>query len=269
MPSEEAVKPRQLRDEDVVRLTALGMTTLEVTHDLGNLLQVAGSAVRVIERHVKQAPQTTLLPIVDAAISSIERAMMLCHRILKTARPRTPVNEAVDADALLQDMHDALACAIGPGINLMVHTSSGVPGVKCHRADLENVILNLAINARDAMGGVGTLTMRVGRAPSVRPSTARENVFISVADTGCGMSDDVAARIFEPFFTTKSDHHGTGLGLAMVAAFIGRLGGTVNAVSVVGKGTTFTLQFPCADTCPSASASFDDREPDGGNHVDQ
>lgn len=244
-PDRLAAGPGKLSDDDVVRLSALGLTTLEVAHDLGNLLQVAGSAIRLIDRNLGAASRATMEPIIGGALSSIERAAALSRRILDTGRPRNSGSSAVYLDSLLADMRDELALAAGPTVQLELRLGNYIPALDCSQADLANVILNLAVNARDAMKKGGRLIISVSRAmPVDRGFGDRPDVVLSVSDTGCGMSQEIAAQAFKPFFTTKPGSRGTGLGLAMVSAFAGRLGGAADITSVVGRGTTVILRLP-------------------------
>ena len=233
-----------LSDDDVVRLTALGLATLEVAHDLGNLLQVAGSAVRLIDRTLRGARKPELNPLVSSALVSIERATTLSRRILDSGRPRPVGSEIVYLDALLAEMEEVIALAAGPHVQVIRRMSDIIPAIACHRGDLENVVLNLVVNARDAMSDGGTLILCVDRDVSDVPATALAKVVFSVSDTGCGMSPAVAAQAFKPFFTTKPRDLGTGLGLALVGAFAGRLGGSAEISSADDMGTTVTLRLP-------------------------
>lgn len=238
-------RPCSLSDDEIARLSSLGLTTLEVAHDLRNLLQVAGSAVHLIDRHLEEGSRAHLGYYIGGALASIERASALSRRILDTARPRSQGNSMVYADTVLSDMRGEIALAAGSSIQVIMHCGDIIPAILCHRPDLENAILNLVVNARDAMGGQGRLSLIVTRDDGViSDSRHRADVVLSVADTGCGMPAHVAAQAFRPFFTTKPRDRGTGLGLAMVGAFAGRLGGTADIASIVGEGTTVTLRLP-------------------------
>lgn len=236
--------PCALSNDEVVRLSTLGLTTLEVAHDLGNLLQVVGSAIRLIDRNLGEATQATLNPIISGALASVERASTLSRRILDTARPR-PADGVIYLDTLLNEMRDEIVLAAGPAVQTIVQYGDYIPAIACCRTDLENVILNLVVNAKDAMREGGYLTLLVERdRAQARALQDRPDVLLSVADTGCGMTQAVAAQAFKPFFTTKPRDRGTGLGLAMVGAFAARLGGSADIVSVVGQGTTVILRLP-------------------------
>lgn len=237
-----------VQGDDIVRLSALRTTTLEVAHDLGNLLQVAGSAIQLIKRNLDGPPAGTLGPVIGAALAAIERATLLSRRILDAGQSRTPAPSTVHPDRLVTKMLGEIALAAGPAVRVVVEAAEPVPAVPCQGPDLENVILNLVVNARDAMPDGGLLTIAVRQTPARSSGLRhRSDVILSVADTGCGMSQAVAAQAFTPFFTTKPRHRGTGLGLAMVGTFAGRLGGAAEIVSSEGSGTTVVLRLPGCD----------------------
>jgi signal transduction histidine kinase len=236
-----------LADPDILRLTALGMKTMEVAHDLGNLLQVVGSAVRLIDRNVAPTASAELRFFIAGALASVERAATLSRRILARSRPKGVVNEVTYLDEVLADIQQMIALAGGPDVALEIVSSDAVPAVACDKRDLENVILNLVINARDAMDGKGHLRLSLDREDHGRVGgfgQRRPEVVLRVEDTGCGMRPEVAAQVFRPFFTTKANGAGTGLGLAMVSDFAKRLDGSVSLESEVGRGTTVTLRMP-------------------------
>jgi signal transduction histidine kinase len=236
-----------LADPDILRLTALGLKTMEVAHDLGNLLQVVGSAVRLIDRNVAPTASAELRFFIAGALSSVERAATLSRRILARSRPKGVTNEVTYLDEVLIDIQQMIALAAGPDVTLEIVSSDDVPAVACDKRDLENVILNLVINARDAMDGKGHLRLSLDRENHGRSGDfglRRPDVILKVRDTGCGMRPEVAAQVFRPFFTTKANGAGTGLGLAMVNEFARRLDGSVSLESELGRGTTMILRMP-------------------------
>lgn len=245
LPGGDANLPGQLSRDDVARFTALGLTRLETAHDLGNLLQVAASAIRLLDRSLCPAPDGEVGPLIRGALISLDRATMLGQRFLNAAQPRTADREILHLDAMLTDMADVITVAVGTGIHVLLRLDDDVPAIECDRADLENAVLNLVVNAKQAMSDRGLLTLSVGRdSDRMAASHERSHVVLSVSDTGCGMPARVAAQAFRPFFTTRSSNHGTGLGLATVAALASRLGGSAEIASVVGEGTTVTLRLP-------------------------
>ena len=175
----------------------------------------------------------------------------------------------------MADIHNLLARSIGAHIELAVEPAVDLPAIVADRGQLEQVLLNLAVNARDAMPDGGTLTIRTepGRArrglrrrlhPGARPGRYVE---LAVSDTGTGMSAEVASHIFEPFFTTKPEGQGTGLGLATVYGIVTEAGGSISVYSEEGAGTTFRLYFPAADAAAPA-ASDRHRGPPHGRRAD-
>jgi len=233
-------------DHDLVRLAAMGMATVEAAHDLGNLLQVVACAVRIIDRSLGETSE--MRPVVDGALAAVDRAMALGRRTLHAARPRANQKEAICFELLLEELGTLIALAVGPQIELELRLGDSIPAIECNRDDLENAILNLVSNARDAMNGVGRLVLSVDRYDSdVSTVATGEGVVLRVADNGCGMSKEVAEQVFKPFFTTKSAGKGTGLGLAMVAGLVQRQGGAITVESVLGEGTSIALRLPASE----------------------
>ena len=229
--------------DDVVKLSPLELLTVEVAHDLGNLLQVASSAIRIIDRRLDGARRSGLDPVIVGALASIERATALSRRILDAGSRSAAGQSVIYLDTLLTELREEIALAAGPGLRLRYRFGDSIPAIVCHKADLENVLLNLVVNARDAIGGEGQITLSVERdLPRVRG--LRQGVTLRVTDTGCGMPQWVIDQAFQPFFSTKPSDRGTGLGLALVTAFAARLGGSAELSSVVGKGTTVLLRLP-------------------------
>lgn len=230
-----------LGEDDALQLAAIATTTLEVAHDLGNLLQLTSSALRMIDRRLSATRDVEVESLIGAALAAMERAIHLGQRLLhKGERPDHDSN-LVYLDKLLGDLLEIIALAAKPGIVLALRCGDDIPAIVCCRRDLENVILNLAVNACDAMPAGGCLTLGITR--DVTPAGGAA-VTLSVSDTGCGMSAAVAEKAFQPFFTTKADNRGTGLGLATVAAFAARHNGSAHIASTSGTGTTVTLRLP-------------------------
>ena len=234
--------PCSLTNDEVVRLSSLSLTTLEVAHDLRNLLQIASSAICLIDRNLEASSRAALDPIISGALTAMERAATLSRRILDSSRPRPFDSPLVYLDTLLTELRTEIDLAVGPAVRTVVQLGDYIPPISCHRADLENVILNLVVNARDAMPAGGTLTLSVERDSSAASPVG--SVVLTVADTGCGMAQSVAAHAFKPFFTTKPRGLGSGLGLALVRAFAGRIGGSATIASAVGQGSTIILRLP-------------------------
>ncbi|PTL77221.1 response regulator [Vitiosangium sp. GDMCC 1.1324] len=231
------------------KMEAVGKLTGGVAHDFNNLLQVIGGNLQLLQRDLVGSEQAQRR--LKAAISAVERGARLASQLLAFARrqPLEPV--AINLGRLVRGMGDLLRRALGERIELETVISGGLWNTFADPNQLENVILNLAINARDAMEGEGKLTIESGNAmlddhyarshPEVAPG---QYVLLAISDTGCGMSPEVLERAFEPFFTTKPEGRGTGLGLSMVYGFVKQTGGHIKIYSEVGHGTTIRIYLP-------------------------
>lgn len=222
------------------RLEALGMMTAGIVHDLGNIIQILSSTVELLDCHPTIKATTSLQPPMRRAVSSVARASTLIAQVLKFARGDRAEQENVDLKQCLMDLKPLLRWIGNNRMRLDIHVDADVPAVVCKRWDLENAILNLALNARDAMPARGTLSITAMPRRNGRIVT---EVAVSVSDTGRGMSSQTIARAAEPFFTTKTSA-GTGLGLTMVRRFAQEAGGDVILKSRLGVGTTVTLLLP-------------------------
>jgi signal transduction histidine kinase len=218
-------------------MTPVAEPVMESAHDLRNQLQIVGSAVRLIARNLDPSDGDRLRAYIDGALISVDRASTLSQRILDRSRDDGAA-EVVQLHLVLAALRDVVLLAAGPSIAVAFIRAEEVPAVVCHRRDLENVILNLVANARDAMDGVGRLTLSI--------ACDGDAALLRVTDTGCGMNPEVARRALTPFFTTKRDGGGTGLGLAMADEFARRAGGSIRIESVPGKGTSVILRLPAA-----------------------
>jgi CheY-like chemotaxis protein len=189
--------------------------------------------------------------LAGAALESAERARTLIQRLLAFARRQPLQPRAVDVAALIADMAGLIASTSGPQIKVRIATPSGLPPALADANQLEMAILNLSVNARDAMPDGGMLTL------AAREALVHEGRFValSVSDTGIGMDEATRERAIEPFFSTKSVGKGTGLGLSMVHGLASQLGGSMAIDSRVGLGTTVTLMLPLAVVTVEADAS--------------
>ena len=236
----------QLRQSQ--KLEAIGGLTGGVAHDFNNLLQVISGNLHLLARH--EPDNVHVQRRVSAAIAAVDRGAKLSAQLLAFAR-RQPLSPAVyNPLRIYETLGELLQRALGETIHIDVQLPRDPWCIHVDRHQLENALLNLAINARDAMKGEGVIRISgediilnpddcVGK--SVNPG---EYVRLSVADTGVGMSPAIQAKVFEPFFTTKRDGHGTGLGLSMVFGFVRQSGGHVDVCSEEGKGTVVQLYFP-------------------------
>ena len=229
--------------EDALRqahkMEAVGQLASGVAHDFNNVLQIISSNLQLMEL---DGIGSVLGARVASAVAAVERGSKLSSQLLAFARrqPLQPV--ATDLGCLLADMESLLLRALGDRIVLDLRRAPRLWNARVDRNQLENAILNMAINARDAMGGSGRLTIGVGNGDA-----AAGQVCLSIADTGCGMTPEVLDKIFDPFYTTKAPGEGTGLGMSMVYGFVKQSGGEIRIDSSPGAGTTITILLPRAD----------------------
>jgi signal transduction histidine kinase/CheY-like chemotaxis protein len=234
------------------RLESVGQLTGGIAHDFNNLLTVISGNLQVLEdlRAVKEDAFGAQL--VDAAARATRRGAELTGKLLAFSRRQVLQPAAVDAVALVQSLAGMLRRTIDSRVRLEVEAGTETPPCLADPGQLESALLNIAINARDAMPDGGTLTFRVAAAQPADaqgadlPEPVEHYVAVSIADTGTGMSEAVRERAFEPFFTTKESGRGTGLGLSTVYGFAKQSRGAARLDSTVGVGTTVTLLLPRA-----------------------
>ncbi|SAL83386.1 PAS/PAC sensor hybrid histidine kinase [Caballeronia choica] len=231
------------------KLEAIGKLTGGVAHDFNNVLQVIGGNLQLAAQHARE--DKALLQRLESAHEAVERGAMLSSQLLAFARrqPLEPV--AIDIGRLLHSCADALRRTLGDAIELETVIVDDLWNTLADRHHLQNVLVNLAVNARDAMDGAGKLTIEASNARLDTDQTREdelpaggEYVRITVTDTGCGMTPATLERAFEPFFTTKTDGRGTGLGLSMAYGFLRQTGGSIDLQSAIEQGTTATLHLP-------------------------
>ncbi|WP_236552578.1 PAS domain-containing sensor histidine kinase [Belnapia sp. F-4-1] len=228
------------------KMEAVGQLTGGIAHDFNNLLTGIIGSLALLKKRVAEGRIAETGRYVAAATESAERAAALTQRLLAFARRQPLDPRPVDAAALICSMEELLRRTLGEAITLSIEIAPDLPATLCDPNQLENAILNLVINARDAMPGGGRLTIAAAEA---RLDTGEEAppgdyVAITVCDTGIGMPPAVAARAFDPFFTTKPTGQGTGLGLSMIYGFVRQSGGTVGIRTAPGVGTTVRLCLP-------------------------
>lgn len=244
------------------KMEAVGQLTGGIAHDFNNLLQIVIGNLELVLRRVPEE-QARIRRAVNNAMLGAQRAATLTQRLLAFSRRQPLQPKPLDLNALVESMLDLMRRTLGETIKIETALTAGLWVVEVDANQLENALLNLAVNARDAMpvGGV----LRIGTAngvvcdgeagPEVAPG---EHVALTVSDAGTGMSDATMARVFEPFFTTKEAGKGTGLGLSMVYGFVKQSGGHVRIESKLGFGTTVRLFLPrfegttVRETVPSA-----------------
>ncbi|MBC9178139.1 PAS domain S-box protein [Roseomonas ludipueritiae] len=232
------------------KMEAVGQLTGGLAHDFNNLLTGISGSLELLKARVAQGRLSDLDRYINSAQGAASRAAALTHRLLAFARRQTLDPKPTNPNKLAADMLDMVQRTVGPGIALETALETGLWPTLCDPNQLENAILNLCINARDAMPDGGLLTIETANA-RLDDATARlhgvepgEYVTISVTDTGTGMPPDVAERAFDPFFTTKPTGQGTGLGLSMIYGFAKQSGGQARIRSEVGRGTTVSLFLP-------------------------
>ena len=234
------------------KMEAVGQLTGGIAHDFNNVLQIISGNLQLLYLLPQQDDNSRQR--LETAIAAVERGAKLSSQLLAFAR-RQPLQPVVsDLGRLVRKMDPLLRRALGDATELALVVGGGLWNALVDPSQLENVILNLAINARDAMNGAGKLTIELGnavldarRAQSPVDVPAGQYVLLSVADSGCGMSDAVLQRVFEPFFTTKPEGEGTGLGLSMAYGFVTQSSGHIRIDSEPGRGTTVKIYLPrCA-----------------------
>jgi PAS domain S-box-containing protein len=239
--AEEALRHAQKMD-------AIGQLTGGIAHDFNNMLTGVLGALDLIQRRIAAGRVSELDRYIDAAMSSANRAASLTHRLLAFARRQSLNTRPVDVNHMVMSMEELLRRTIGESIELEIDLNSALRLTNTDEHQLENALLNLVINARDAMPDGGRLLIQteVVHIAVLHDALAPgDYVRLSVRDTGTGMSAEVIARAFDPFFTTKPIGQGTGLGLSMVYGFINQTGGQVQIDSIEGRGTSIDLYLPC------------------------
>ncbi len=233
------------------KMEAIGQLTGGIAHDFNNLLTGIIGSLDLIRRRIDAGRVGEIDRFMDAATTSANRAAALTHRLLAFARRQSLDTRAVDVNALSASMEELLQRTIGEQIDLRFELGAGVWQATTDANQLESALLNLAINARDAMPDGGKLTVETANTRLDESYTAQHQglqpgdyVVICVSDTGMGMTADVIERAFDPFFTTKPIGQGTGLGLSMIYGFARQSGGHARIYSEPGRGTTVKLYLP-------------------------
>ena len=233
------------------KMQTVGQLTGGIAHDFNNLLAGMIGNLELLQRRVAAGRSDGLERYAAMAMESAERAAALTQRLLTFARPQPPGPKPVEANRLLSGMECLLRRALEPSVSLEMALAGALWPVLCDPNQLENAILNLAINARDAMPDGGQLKVETANAQldaayaaAHGDMTAGQYVAIAVTDTGFGMAPEVVAKAFDPFFTTKPTGQGTGLGLSMLYDFVKQSNGQVHIESEPGLGTTFRIYLP-------------------------
>lgn len=240
--TEEALRQSQ-------KMEAIGQLTGGIAHDFNNLLTGIVGSLDLLKARLRQGRTDNVTRYIEAAMTSANRAAALTHRLLAFARRQPLVPKSVDANQLVVSLEDLLRRTIGEAIDLIIVAPDSLWATLCDPNQLESALLNLAINARDAMPHGGALTIsttnvRLDRVTADTSLLPGDYICIEVADTGTGMSAQVAARAFDPFFTTKPLGQGTGLGLSMIYGFARQSNGHATIDSRLGQGTSVKLYLP-------------------------
>ncbi len=244
----EALHTTEVALHQSQKLEAIGKLTGGVAHDFNNILQVIAGNLDMLQADARD-PVT--LARLQKAMASVDRGAKLSSQLLSFARRQPLQPLPTNLERIVRDMDDLLRRALGESVHIETIVGGGLWMAMVDRNQLENVILNMAINARDAMESEGRLTIELGNAmlddtyvqafPDV---PAGQYVMLAVSDTGSGMTPETMERVFEPFFTTKREGEGTGLGLSMVYGFVKQSGGHIRIYSELGHGTTFKIYLP-------------------------
>ena len=232
------------------KMEAVGQLTGGIAHDFNNLLAGISGSLELIERRIAQGRSDGIDRFLNAANSSAQRAASLTQRLLAFSRRQTLDPKPTDINRLVHGMEDLIRRTVGPAITVDVVFASDLWSTRVDSGQLESALLNLAINARDAMPEGGMITIETAnkrfddRGARERGLMPGHYISICVTDSGTGIPKDIIDRIFDPFFTTKPIGQGTGLGLSMIHGFVRQSGGQVRVYSEAGEGTTMCLYLP-------------------------
>ncbi|WP_440844026.1 ATP-binding protein [Sphingomonas sp. 22176] len=256
-------RQRQAATLQAQRLEALGRLTGGVAHDLNNLLTPILGGLDLLRARIGEDAKA--LRYIDSATSSAERARTLVARLLAYAKRQSLTPEAIDVGAMLADLHELLQRSVGPTITCTIRSAPDLPAVRADRNQLELAVLNLVINARDAIktdgrtSGTIVVETRLPRRDEARGLARGDYLALAVHDDGCGMDAATLRRALEPFFTTKAGDRGTGLGLSMVHGFAEQSAGRLVLESTPGQGTSVILVLPATDAAPPTLDTLRDR----------
>ena len=241
MKSEEALRQAQ-------KMEAVGQLTGGIAHDFNNMLAVILSALSLMERHIAKGEDVARF--IAAARDGASRAAGLTHRLLAFSRQQTLAPQPLNANEMVADMSELLRRTLGETVRLETVLAGGLWQVMADRNQLENAIVNMAVNARDAMPDGGRLTIETANCQLDEADASShgigfgQHVMVAMTDTGTGMTPEVMSKAFDPFFTTKAVGQGTGLGLSQVFGFVKQSNGHIKITSDVGQGTTIKFYLP-------------------------
>jgi PAS domain S-box-containing protein len=254
MQAEKEAEQALAKTEEALRqsqkMEAVGQLTGGLAHDFNNLLTGISGSLELLQTRMSQGRLTDLDRYINAAQGASKRAAALTHRLLAFSRRQTLDPKPTDVNTLIHGMEDLIRRTVGPSVHIEVVGAAGLWPALVDPPQLENALLNLCINARDAMPDGGRITIETAnkwlddRAAKERDLPPGQYLSLCVTDTGTGMTPDVITRAFDPFFTTKPTGQGTGLGLSMIYGFARQSGGQVRIYSEVGQGTTMCIYLP-------------------------
>lgn len=247
----EAIEERKRLEAQLIqaqKMEAIGQLTGGIAHDFNNLLQVISGNLQLLQKELGEGDHQRRI---SNALAGVRRGADLAAQLLAFGRQQALDPKPVNIGRLVRGMDDMLRRTLGDAIEIETVISGGLWNCMADPAQVENVLLNLAINARDAMEGVGKLTIEAGNASlddtyatSHSEVSPGQYVMLAVTDTGCGIPAEIRDKVFEPFFTTKGPGDGTGLGLSMVYGFVKQSGGHIKIYSEPGEGSTFRIYLP-------------------------
>ena len=257
-----ALRESEARLHQAQKMETVGQLTGGVAHDFNNIVQVLTSGLTLMERRIQQGRAQDVGAYLPAMRQAAENAAALTNRLLAFSRRQTLQPRSVEPGRLLGDMEELVRRTLGPFVELRIRDHDGRYNVFCDPHQLESGLLNLAVNARDAMPNGGKLTIvtrdrQLSASDLVEHEGVAAGAFVEfeVADTGEGMTPEVLARVFEPFFTTKPAGKGTGLGLSQIYGFATQSGGFVRIETREGAGTIVRVLLPAREVDPAAQAS--------------
>ncbi len=256
MAAEETLRQSQ-------KMEAVGQLTGGIAHDFNNMLQGIAGGLEMARLRVAEGRAEEIERYLDVALETVDRAASLTRRLLAFARRQRLEPKQVAVNGLIAGLADLISRTMGPEVRVELKLREGTGRVLCDPNELESALLNLCINARDAMPEGGRLILSTEETRLSAAELAGQDevaagnyVLISVADTGMGMPTDVRQRVFEPFFTTKPQGQGTGLGLSQVYGFVRQSGGLVQISSAPEQGTTVRLFLPLHDSVEVSKATY-------------